>query len=54
MATIMRHLLTSVATLVAIMHFAAPALARPFTDPRAERSDAIDQAAAQRSGWSKR
>ena len=42
----MRGLLTTLATLVAIMQFSGAAMARPFTDPRAERSDAIDQAAA--------
>ena len=43
----MRGLSTALATLVALVHFTGAAPARPFTDPRAERSDAIDQAAAQ-------
>jgi L-ascorbate metabolism protein UlaG (beta-lactamase superfamily) len=42
----MRGLSTALATLVAFVHFSGAAPARPFTDPRAERSDAIDQAAA--------
>jgi len=42
----MRGLSTALATLVVFVHFSGPAPARPFTDPRAERSDAIDQAAA--------
>jgi L-ascorbate metabolism protein UlaG (beta-lactamase superfamily) len=42
----MRHVLTTLATLVALMHFSSSGTARPFTDPRAERSDAVDQAAA--------
>ena len=42
----MRHLLTTVATVAALIQIASPAMARPFTDPRSERSDAIDQAAA--------
>jgi L-ascorbate metabolism protein UlaG (beta-lactamase superfamily) len=41
-----RGLTTALATLVAFLHFSSAATARPFTDPRAERSDAIDQAAA--------
>jgi L-ascorbate metabolism protein UlaG (beta-lactamase superfamily) len=41
----MRHLLTIVATLAAVVDFSSSSMARPFTDPRAERSDAIDQAA---------
>src|SRR3984893_17409290 len=43
----MKHLLAILATLSAIaVSCSGPTLARPFTDPRAERSDAIDQAAA--------
>src|ERR1700681_3061891 len=41
-----RRVITTVATLVAFLHFSGAGTARPFTDPRAERSDAIDQAAA--------
>ena len=39
----MKHLLTILATASVL---ATSCAARPFTDPRAERSDAIDQAAA--------
>jgi L-ascorbate metabolism protein UlaG (beta-lactamase superfamily) len=42
----MRYLLTTLATLVAIVQFSPAATARPFTDPRSDRSDSIDQAAA--------
>ena len=42
----MRHLLTTLATAAAIMQFSPAATARPFTDPRSDRSDSIDQAAA--------
>jgi L-ascorbate metabolism protein UlaG (beta-lactamase superfamily) len=42
----MKHLLTALATAVALVQFSPAASARPFTDPRAERSEAIDQAAA--------
>jgi L-ascorbate metabolism protein UlaG (beta-lactamase superfamily) len=42
----MKHLVTTLATLAAVVHFSGATAARPFTDPRAERSEAIDQAAA--------
>jgi L-ascorbate metabolism protein UlaG (beta-lactamase superfamily) len=42
----MRHLLTTLAAAAAVVHLTGAAGARPFTDPRAERSEAIDQAAA--------
>src|SRR5580700_8369500 len=42
----MRHLLTILATLAAVVDFSRCGMARPFTNPRSERSDAIDQAAA--------
>src|ERR1700693_4875891 len=42
----MRDLLTILATLAAVVDFSSSSMARPFTDPRAERSDAIDQTAA--------
>src|SRR6266852_2333175 len=42
----MRGLSTALATLVAFLHLSGTAMARPFTDPRAERSEAVDQAAA--------
>jgi L-ascorbate metabolism protein UlaG (beta-lactamase superfamily) len=42
----MRRVLTTLATAAAIVHFSGAGIARPFTDPRAERSDALDQAAA--------
>ena len=41
----MRGRLACLATITAIVQFRRP-MGRPFTDPRAERSDAIDQAAA--------
>jgi L-ascorbate metabolism protein UlaG (beta-lactamase superfamily) len=41
-----RGLATALATVVALLHFSGAGAARPFTDPRAERSEAIDQAAA--------
>ncbi len=41
----MKHLLATLATISAVA-VCASAGARPFTDPRSERSDAIDQAAA--------
>ncbi len=42
----MRGLLTTLATLSALAQVSGPGMARPFTDPRSERSEAIDQAAA--------
>jgi L-ascorbate metabolism protein UlaG (beta-lactamase superfamily) len=42
----MRGRLACLATVAAIVQFAPAASARPFTDPRAERSEAVDQAAA--------
>ena len=42
----MRGLLTTLATLAALVQFTGPGMTRPFTDPRSERSEAIDQAAA--------
>jgi L-ascorbate metabolism protein UlaG (beta-lactamase superfamily) len=41
----MKHLLATFAAL-SIVELAGPASARPFTDPRSERSDAVDQASA--------
>jgi L-ascorbate metabolism protein UlaG (beta-lactamase superfamily) len=42
----MRLALTTLAAAAALAHLSTAGTARPFTDPRAERSDAIDQAAA--------
>ena len=42
----MRYLMMALATLGAVVHFSGAGMARPFTDPRSERSDAVDQAAA--------
>src|SRR5580704_14304534 len=42
----MRGLLTTVAAVAALVQISGAGMARPFTDPRSERSDAIDQAAA--------
>jgi L-ascorbate metabolism protein UlaG (beta-lactamase superfamily) len=42
----MRGLLTTVAAVAALVQISSPGMARPFTDPRSERSDAIDQTAA--------
>jgi L-ascorbate metabolism protein UlaG (beta-lactamase superfamily) len=42
----MRGLLTALVTAAALVEFSGAATARPFTDPRSERSEAIDQAAA--------
>jgi L-ascorbate metabolism protein UlaG (beta-lactamase superfamily) len=42
----MRSFLTILATAAAIVQLSGAAMARPFTDPRSARSDAIEQAAA--------
>jgi L-ascorbate metabolism protein UlaG (beta-lactamase superfamily) len=42
----MRHLLAILIVISGFVELSAAATARPFTDPRAERNDAIDQAAA--------
>jgi L-ascorbate metabolism protein UlaG (beta-lactamase superfamily) len=42
----MRPVIAVVATLCAVVHFSSAGMARPFTDPRSDRSDAVDQAAA--------
>src|ERR1700681_1284993 len=42
----MKHLLAFLVTISPLATACWGAMARPFTDPRAERSDAIDQAAA--------
>jgi L-ascorbate metabolism protein UlaG (beta-lactamase superfamily) len=42
----MRALATTLATMVAVGQFSGAGMARPFTDPRSERSEAIDQTAA--------
>jgi L-ascorbate metabolism protein UlaG (beta-lactamase superfamily) len=42
----MRQLLTTLATAAALVQISGTGMARPFTDPRSERSEAIDQAAA--------
>jgi hypothetical protein len=41
-----RHLLTTIVAVSAIAALCGMASARPFSDPRAERSDTIDQSAA--------
>src|ERR1700688_4688235 len=42
----MRGLLTTVAAVAALVQISGAGMARPFTDPRSERSDAIAQASA--------
>src|ERR1700722_5217880 len=42
----MRGFLTTVPAVAALVQISGAGMARPFTDPRSERSDAIDQAAA--------